>query len=104
MNGGKFPAWSPATHELLFLGGDNRIMAARYSMRGHSFSSDTPHAWSPTQVRRNGVQQSFDVTPDGKRVVTLPMAPVEEHTGNLHATFLFNFFDELRRRVPVAAR
>ena len=25
--GGKFPAWSRATRELLFLGGDDRIMA-----------------------------------------------------------------------------
>lgn len=25
----------------------------------------------------------------------------EESTGNLHATFQLNFFDEVRRRVPV---
>jgi hypothetical protein len=52
-------------------------------------------------VFRNGVQASFDVTPDGTRVVTLPSPDREEPTGSLHATFLFNFFDELRGRVPL---
>jgi hypothetical protein len=79
-------------------------MAASYSIRGDSFSSSAPHAWSPTVVRRNGVQQSSDVTPDGKRVVTLPMPPSKERAGNVHATFLFNFFDELTRRAPAARR
>jgi hypothetical protein len=30
VNGGKFPAWSGKTHELLFLGSDDHIMAASY--------------------------------------------------------------------------
>jgi Tol biopolymer transport system component len=99
--GGKAPAWSPATHELLFLGGDDRIMAADYVITGDSFTFETPHPWSPTLVRRNGVQQSFDITRDGRRIVTLPRPPAEEGTGNLHATFLLNFGDELKRRVPL---
>jgi len=60
-----------------------------------------PRVWSPTQVRRDGVRESFDVSPDGKRVIIFPRPLAEESTGNLHATFLLNFFDEVRRRVPV---
>ena len=31
-----------------------------------------------------------------------PAAVVEKQEGNLHATFLFNFFDEVRRKVPIS--
>jgi eukaryotic-like serine/threonine-protein kinase len=99
--GGKYPAWSPTTHELLFLGTDNHIMAATYTIQDETFSPGIPHVWSTTTVRRIGVQQSFDVSPDGKRVATFPSPKEKETTGSLHATFLLNFFDELRRRVPL---
>ncbi len=99
VNGGKFPAWSAATHELLFLGGDDRIQAAGYSVDGNVFSVRAPRAWSPTPIRRMNVQQNFDVFPGGKRVVMFPQPTVEQTGGNLHATLLLNFFDEVRRRV-----
>ena len=99
-SGGKFPAWSAATHELLFLGGDDRIMAVSYTTESDAFSAGIPRVWSPTQIRRISVQQSFDVAPGGKRVVMFPRPAAEETGGTLHATFLLNFFDEVRRRAP----
>jgi hypothetical protein len=75
-------------------------MAVNYTMQGDSFSAGKPRVWSPTQVRRMNVQQNFDVAPDGKRVVMFPRAAVAELPGSLRATFLLNFFDEVRRRVP----
>jgi len=98
--GGKFPAWSPKTQELFFLGGDDRIMVATYAIDGGSFVASTPRPWAPTQVLRDGVRQSFDVTPDGKRVVVYPRPTETPPEGSLHATFLLNFFDEVRRRSP----
>ena len=49
-----------------------------------------------------GGAQGFDIAPDGKRlIVFMPTAtvgaPKAEHT----VVFVQNFFDELRRRVPV---
>jgi serine/threonine-protein kinase len=99
-SGGKFPVWSAATHELLFLAADDHIMAASYSMQGDSFSNVTPYVWSPIPVRRTGVLQNFDVSQDGKRVLMLPRPAAADAVGSLHATFLLNFFDEVRRRVP----
>jgi serine/threonine-protein kinase len=98
--GGKFPAWSRARHEILFLGGDDHIMAVNYTSQGDTFNPGIPHVWSSTQVRRMGVQQNFDVSPDGKRVVMFPGPTEEQSQGSLHVTFLLNFFDEVRRRVP----
>ncbi len=98
--GGKFPAWSRTTRELFFLGGDDRVMVASYSIDGDSFRVSRPRVFSPTVVRRDGVRQSFDVSPDGKRVVIFPKPEVGQAPGSLHATFLLNFFDEVRRRIP----
>ncbi len=44
----------------------------------------------------------FDLAPDGKRVaVELPVATSEGPKPEHEVTFLFNFFDELRRRAPL---
>jgi serine/threonine-protein kinase len=99
-DGGKFPAWSRATHEILFLDFDDHIVAVNYTLQGDTFSPGIPHVWSSTKVRRTGVEQNFDVSPDGKRVVMFPRPTAEQSQGSLHVTFLLNFFDEVRRRVP----
>ena len=44
-----------------------------------------------------GGLSNYDLTPDGKRLAAI-LASDEAQT---HLTVLFNFFDELRRRVPV---
>lgn len=98
--GGKFPAWSRTTRELFFLGGDDRIMVASYTIEGDSFSAGRPRPWSPTQILRDGVRQNFDVSADGKRAVIFPRPAAEQTEGSLHVTFLLNFFDEVRRRIP----
>jgi hypothetical protein len=79
----------------------DRILAASYTIQGNSFSSGEPHLWSPVKIRRIGVQQSFDISPDGKRAVVFPSGEAADSAGSLHATFLLNFSDELRRRLPL---
>jgi serine/threonine-protein kinase len=98
--GGKFPVWSRTTRELFFLGGDDRIMAVSYTIEGDSFSAGRPRQWSPTQILRDDVRQNFDVSADGKRTVVFPRPVAEQAEGSLHVTFLLNFFDEVRRRIP----
>jgi len=45
---------------------------------------------------------NYDLAPDGKRFAIFPeLKPPTEDKGNVHVTFLLNFFDELRRRAPV---
>jgi len=58
------------------------------------------HVVTHTKARRDGVRQSFDVSADGKRVVIFPRPAADQAEGPLHATFLLNFFDEGRRRIP----
>jgi len=98
--GGKFPAFSRASRELFYLGNDDRIMVVSYSITGDSFSAGKPRVWSPVQIRRNGVIQNFDISADGTRAVVFPRATAQDGQGSLHVTFLLNFFDEVRRRIP----
>jgi serine/threonine-protein kinase len=102
--GGGFPLWSPNGRELFFLGPDRRIMAIDYTAKGDSFSSGTPRVWSQHQILLNvtgGPLQPYALARDGKRfVVLLYPDGTTERRNAMHLTFLLNFGDELRRRIP----
>jgi len=98
-SGGKFPAWSGSTHELLFLSRDSHIMAANYTTQGDAFSAGAPHVWSPLPTRRITVQQSFDVSPDGKRVAMFPNSDSGSGAATFCLNFFLNFFDDVKQRV-----
>ena len=75
-------------------------MVVSYTIGGGTFQSDWPRPWSPTAIRRDGLRQSFDMSPDGTRAVVFPRPADEPVEGSLHVTFLLNFFDQVRRRIP----
>ena len=100
--GGTYPAWSRNGHELFFYyGPQNLLMAASYQEQGDSFVADKPRAWSEKGPAHFATTRSYDPAPDGKQIVALMSAdtPQEART---RVIFLLNFFDELRRRVPLA--
>jgi serine/threonine-protein kinase len=95
--GGDFPVWSPNGKELLYRAGD-QIMSVSYSAPNDSFVTEKPRVWL------SGVEGivGFDLAPDGRRIAAmLPVASKgalkQEHT----LVVVQNFFDELRRRVPL---
>jgi serine/threonine-protein kinase len=95
--GGTLPAWSPNGRELLYQSGD-QIMSVDYTTKGTVFSAGKPRVW----LTSIGGAQGFDIAPDGRRLIAfVPTAPGNgpktEHT----LVFVQNFFDELRRRVPI---
>jgi predicted Ser/Thr protein kinase len=91
--GGTISAWSRAKPELFYLDTGSRIKVTGYTAAADSFAPAKPRAWNPTRVER------FDLMPDGKHAIVIPAAVQKEAT---HATFLLNFMDDLRRRVPRA--
>jgi hypothetical protein len=101
-NGGMFPIWSRNARELFFETPDGRITVADYTAQGDSFVPAKPRLWSDQQILSTRTILSLDLAPDGRRfaVLAIPGAPSEEK-GNVHVTFLMNFFDELRRHGPV---
>jgi serine/threonine-protein kinase len=101
-DGGAYPIFSTDGRELFFRNLDNQVMAAAYTVKGDSFIAEKPRIWCATPMANLGNMSSYDVAPDGKRIIALmPVASPEAQQARNHVTFLFNFFDELRRRVPV---
>jgi hypothetical protein len=76
-------------------------MVVRYSVFGESFHADKPRLWSPGQFTDLGVFPNFDVHPDSKRFAVLKAPEAEsQNAGQNKVNFIFNFFEELRRKVP----
>jgi hypothetical protein len=94
--------WSRAGHELFFETLDNHIMMATYTVKGDSLVADKPRLWSEKQLGGSATVKNIDLAPDGKRIVALmPVETAEAQKAQSHVIFLENFFDELRRKVPV---
>jgi Tol biopolymer transport system component len=98
---GAYPLWSSNGRELFYESpGDNRIWVVDCTSKDGVFVAGKPRLWSPAQLRDNGYTHK-DLAPDGKRFVMFPMPATQAKESNsVHVTFLLNFFDELRRRVP----
>jgi len=78
-------------------------MAVKYKVKNDVFVPEKPRVWAAklTGATQFGGAQWFDVVPDGKHLavevpVSTPEAPKPEH----EVTLVFNFVDELRRRIP----
>jgi serine/threonine-protein kinase len=101
VNGGRIPAWSPNSHELLFRTDEQRIMAASYRVDGVSFIAQEPRLWSPAQLADTGVVSNFELSRDGRLVLGLmPTFGPDGVQATNHVTFFLNFFEELQRRSP----
>ena len=99
--GGRNPMWSPDGRELFYENIDNRIAVVDYKATRDSFQASKPRVWADQQML--GLAGAYDATlaPDGKRfAVVLQLEATADRTTSSHATFLLNFFDELRRRAP----
>ena len=96
--GGRSPRWSPNGRELLYKSGD-QVMSVDYTVRGDTFIPGKPRVW----LAKIGSGIMFDLAPDGKHVVNLAPATGGDIAGppEHSVMFLQNFFDELRRLVPV---
>ena len=87
--------------DLLYISGD-QIMAAGYTVKGDAFQQEKPRQWIAKLGETQLLGNQWDVDPSGNRVAVntledVPGTPKADHTFVL----LENFFDELRRRVPL---
>lgn len=89
-------------HDLFYQSGD-QIIAASYAVTGDTFLPGKPRVWAQKLVapgRPNSY--AWDLAPDGKRVVLLTPVDSSDSGKQEHVVVLLqNFFDELRRRVPL---
>jgi serine/threonine protein kinase/Tol biopolymer transport system component len=98
--GGVAPRWSPNGRELFYRTTDSKIMVVTYTASGDSFHADKPQLWSPGQFTERGATRNFDLHPDGKRFAVLKAPGTEQAAALNKVSFIFNFFDEIRRKLP----
>jgi serine/threonine-protein kinase len=103
---GRFPVWSRTAKELFYSAADNRIMVVPYTINGRDLEPGKPRAWANALLANTGYNSPYDLAPDGKRFAVFPAveASADGEKANLHVTFLLNFFDDLKRRVPVQGK
>lgn len=102
--GGRVPRWSPNGRDLFYATDDQRIMVARYTMKGTSLDVTAPRLWSRIDLADTGVLPNYDVAADGRIIALVPATPGVKQSQN-HVTVMLNFHDELRRRTaPPSAR
>jgi Tol biopolymer transport system component len=96
------PLWSRTGHQLFYETLDGHIMVSDYTVQNDSFVPGRPRPWSATQILAPSGGFNMDVAPDGKRFIVFPKpeANADDKAAG-HVTFLINFFDELRRRMPL---
>jgi serine/threonine protein kinase/Tol biopolymer transport system component len=96
--GGAHPTWSKTGNQLLYTVND-QIMSVPYTYDGRSFNPERPRPWSAVRYATAGPVRKYDIHPDGTRAVVAS----PDTTGAMvydRIVFVFNFFDELRRRLP----
>ena len=99
--GGGYPKWSRDGKELFYRSADSKIMVVSYIASGDSFHADKPRLWSSGQFTDLGPgNYNFDPHPDGKRFAVLKFPGTEQAAAADKVSFIFNFFDELRRKLP----
>jgi len=102
---GSAPMWSRNGRELFFIADYRTIMVTGYTARGDALVFGKPQVWSQHPLMDLGSPPvgTVDLAPDGKRfAVVLNADGTADPPPITHLTFLMNFFDELRRRVPVS--
>jgi len=98
--GGRHAQWSRVARQLFYVSPDFHLMVVDYSVNGDAFVPGKPRRFSDTPINPVGGRPCFDIAPDGKRVLAFPVGEKAAESGALRASFLVNFFDEVKRKLP----
>ena len=99
-SGGTHPEWGRDGKTLFFRSLEQKIMAVDYAAKGDAFQPERPRVWSEVTLTDQGMLGTYTMHPDSKRMAAvLPAELADGAKPDTHVTILFNFLDELRRKV-----
>jgi serine/threonine-protein kinase len=95
--GGSRPVWAHNGKELLYLTPDWSVMSVTFTETAGAFVPSTPTRITalPAQF---GVARAYDISPDDRRFLSIKP---EDSTERVQINVVLNWFEELRKRVPV---
>jgi len=100
-DGGSFPCWSSDGTELFYRNG-KALMVVAVTTEGSTFQPGTPTLLFELESGGASLYWPYDVAPDGKRFVWIrndaPLGP--EAVDHSHMRFIFNWFDDVKAKVP----
>jgi eukaryotic-like serine/threonine-protein kinase len=101
-SGGSTPTWSQRRNELFYLSPDSHVMVVAYTIEGNTFRTSPPQKWSEQPISERPGPRSFDLHPDGDRIL---VSGDLTRKADVHTVVLVsNFFGEVRRRLADAGR
>ena len=100
-NGGTSPLWAPDGSELFYVN-DGRLLAVPVQT-APTFSRGTAAVVIDGDYRLSaGPLRQYDIDPSGERFLVVKLMSAGGETGALPSlTFVLNWFEELKERVPV---
>jgi Tol biopolymer transport system component len=96
-SGGWIPTWSRSRNELFYLSPDSHLMVVSYAVEGDTFRAGPPQQWSERPIRGRPTLRSFDVHPDGDRIVV--SGDLATNTTVDKVVLVSDFFEDVRRRL-----
>ena len=97
--GGYFPKWSRNGKELFYLTPGQQVMVTSYTVSSGAFHADMPQLWSNVAINYRSDWCNFDVHPDGQRLAVLLSPHGNEAVPINKVGLIFNFGDELIRKL-----
>ena len=102
-SGGILPHWTKGGRELIYTEDParNRFLAVPVSPQGDTFQAGKPELLFEGNFQWLGDNPHFDVSRDGKQFIVFQgEGPAADQTDLSHLTFIFNWFDQVRRLAP----
>ena len=94
--GGRAATWARNGRELLYGTDDGRVMLVAYTVVDGAFKPTHPEQWTPVAMAPAGVLPTFDLGPDGERILALlPSPDARAAPAPNHVTFISNLFQKL---------
>ena len=92
------PIWCRTCPTIFYLNMlERRVKAVDYAVKGDTFLPGERRTWSQQQLANVGGFPSFDVTPDGRRILAV-VESEETPADETHLRLMLNVGDELSRR------